>query len=161
MGQDRTRGIRLLVLDVDGVLTDGRILLTDRGEEAKAFHVKDGLGLRMLMERGVQVALVSGRRSAAVEKRAGELGIREVHQGVSDKQALCRALRERGGLEREEVACIGDDLPDLGMFAEAGLRIAVADAAPELRRAADRVTAAPGGCGAVREACEWLLASRG
>ena len=153
-------GIRLVVLDVDGVLTDGRILLDERGGELKTFHVRDGLGIKKLQAAGIEVAIVSGRSSLAVEHRARELGIEVVHQGVSDKRGLCRELRLQRGLDRAAVCCVGDDLPDLEAFAEAGLRVAVADAVRAVRAAADRVTRHRGGEGAVRELCEWLLTDR-
>ncbi len=152
--------IKLLFLDVDGVLTDGRIIMNAHGEEIKAFDVKDGQGLKMLLSIGVEVAIVSGRKSRVVEYRARDLGIKQLYQGVNDKKSLCRQLIEERGLEKEQVCCMGDDLPDLAMFRESGLRIAVADAAEEVRRAADRVTKNRGGRGAVREVCEWLLACR-
>ncbi|MBW1681134.1 MAG: HAD-IIIA family hydrolase [Deltaproteobacteria bacterium] len=152
---------RILFLDVDGVLTDGRVYYTDEGSEIKAFHVRDGLGLKLLMRAGVAVVIVTGRDSQAVVRRARELGIEGVYQGVSDKGALCRRLLREKGLRGDEAACIGDDLPDLEIFREVGLRIAVADAAEEVRQAAHLVTERKGGHGAVREACEWLLRSTG
>jgi 3-deoxy-D-manno-octulosonate 8-phosphate phosphatase (KDO 8-P phosphatase) len=153
--------IKLLLLDVDGVLTDGSITISSRGEEIKSFDVKDGLGLKRLMSEGVEVVLVSGRKSSSVEWRAGELGIEGVHLGVPDKGVLSKDLIRVRGLRREEVCSMGDDLPDLPMFMESGLRIAVADAVREIREAADYVTVSRGGHGAVREACEWLLRARG
>jgi len=123
--------------------------------------VKDGLGLRLLMQQGIEVVIVSGRPSPALERRARELGVREIYQGVDSKKDLCVELLRRRGLGPEAVCAMGDDLPDLGMFAVAGMRIAVADAVPEVREAADHVTALKGGRGAVREACEWLLKHRG
>ena len=155
--KDKASKIKLLLLDVDGVLTDGRITLNERGEESKTFNVRDGLGLKMLMARGVEAVIVTGRSSQALSHRAGELGIQEVYQGVADKRALCRQVRQEKGFERQDVCAIGDDLPDLGMFRESGLRVAVADAARELREAADLTTQARGGHGAVRELIEWLL----
>lgn len=157
MDRERLGRIRLLFLDVDGVLTDGHIWLDGSGREMKGFHVRDGLGIRMLIEAGIEVAIVTGRRSEAVAARAAELGVCRLYQGVKDKQALCERVRGELGLAREMVACIGDDLPDLDMFAAAGFRIAVADAAEEVHWAADARTAASGGHGAVREVCEWLL----
>jgi len=153
--------IRLLFLDVDGVLTDGCITFNDRGEEIKTFHVKDGLGLKMLMRAGVEVAIITGRTSGALIHRAKELGIKELYQGVSDKSGLCREILLSKGVDPREAACMGDDLPDLAMFKEVGVRIAVSDAAEELRGAADLVTVHSGGHGAVREACEWILKRQG
>ena len=153
--------IKLIFLDVDGVLTDGRITIDNSGEETKSFHVKDGQGLKMLMAGGVEVVLITGRTSAALSHRAKDLGIEEVHQGVEDKRTLCRRLMADRGLARTNVCAVGDDIPDLAMFQEVGLRIAVADAAREVREAADFITRLKGGCGAVREVCEWILKSQG
>ena len=155
--EEKATRIKLLFLDVDGVLTDGRITYNDRGEETKTFNIKDGLGLKMLMSSGIEVILVTGRRSPALEHRAGELGIDKVYQGVTDKKVLCKQLIKERGLKKQEACCMGDDLPDLDMFAETGLCIAVADAVKELREEADVITREKGGCGAVREACEWII----
>ena len=155
--KERAARIKLLLLDVDGVMTDGRIIMNDRGEETKSFDVKDGLGLKMLMAAGIRVALVTGRESRTLSLRAEDLNISEVYQGVSDKSALCKRLMNDKGLRKQEICSMGDDLPDLAMFMESGLRIAVADAAKEVREAADFITKSRGGYGAVREACEWLL----
>lgn len=159
--KEKSASIKLLILDVDGVLTDGRITLNERGEEVKSFDVKDGLGLKMLMSTGVEVVIITGRKSMVVEHRAKELGIDEVWQGIKDKRALSRKIIEEKGLEKNEVCCISDDLPDLAMFMEAGLRIAVADGVEEVREEADFVTKKKGGYGAVREVCEWILKSKG
>jgi 3-deoxy-D-manno-octulosonate 8-phosphate phosphatase (KDO 8-P phosphatase) len=152
---------KLLILDVDGVLTDGRIIINDLGEETKHFNAKDGHGLRMLMQAGVEVALISGRRSGAAEFRARDLGITEVHTGVKDKSGVCAALVQRKKLGREEICCIGDDLPDLPLFEHAGIPIAVADAVPEIKAAAAFSTKSRGGKGAVREICETILKAKG
>jgi YrbI family 3-deoxy-D-manno-octulosonate 8-phosphate phosphatase len=159
--KERAARIKLLLLDVDGVMTDGRIIMNDRGEETKSFDVKDGLGLKMLMAAGIRVALVTGRESRTLSLRAKDLNISEVYQGVSDKRALCKRLMNDKGLRKQEICSMGDDLPDLAMFMESGLRIAVADAAREVREAADFITKNRGGYGAVREACEWLLKCQG
>ena len=159
--EGKTTQIKLLFLDVDGVLTDGRININEKGEETKSFYVKDGLGLKMLMSEGIEVVIMTGRTSMAVVHRAEELGVEEIWQGIVDKQALCRQIMAKRGLNKVEAGCIGDDLPDLAMFMEAGLRIAVADAVEEVRREADFVTKKKGGHGAVREACEWILKHRG
>jgi len=151
----------LLFLDVDGVMTDGHILIGEDGRELKSFHVKDGLGLKVLQAAGIEVVIVSSRSSSAVLRRAEELGIASVHQGVADKARLCRHVMAERGLDREQAASMGDDLPDLAMFQVTGVRIAVADGAEEVRRAAHYVTHRKGGKGAVREACEWLLKARG
>ena len=151
----------MLILDVDGVLTDGRITINEKGEEVKSFNVKDGLGLKILMSTGIEVVIITGRKSMVVKHRAKELGIDEVWQGIKDKRMLCKKIIGEKGLKKEEVCCIGDDLPDLAMFMEAGLRIAVADGVEEICEEADFVTKKNGGYGAVREACEWILKSKG
>lgn len=153
----RAADIRLLVLDVDGVLTDGRLYFTARGEEMKVFHVRDGAGIVQLLRAGVQIAVISGRHSAAVDKRAHELGIPWIKQGVHDKLAALQELLETLNLGPQAVACVGDDTPDLPLLEQARLGIAVADAHPAVRQAAHYVTQAPGGLGAVREACDLLL----
>ena len=157
----RLAAIRLLVLDVDGVLTDGRFYLTGRGEEYKAFDSKDGHGLRMLMQGGVRVLLISGRTSKAVDLRARELGVAGVHQGVKDKESLLRDILAQERVKKEEVCCVGDDLPDLPLFSHVGVSVAVADAVPELRHAATLSTRSRGGAGAVREVCELILKAKG
>ena len=157
MMEDRAAKINLLILDVDGVMTNGRVIMNDRGEETKSFCVKDGLGLKMLMSAGVEVALVTGRRSQVVLRRAEDLGIKHVYQGVADKRAICSQVIRDNGFKKQEVCCMGDDLPDLAMFMESGLRVAVGDAAEEVRDAADFITKSKGGNGAVREICELIL----
>jgi 3-deoxy-D-manno-octulosonate 8-phosphate phosphatase (KDO 8-P phosphatase) len=149
--------IRLLVLDVDGVLTDGRLYFGARGEALKVFHVHDGQGIAQLRRAGIEVAVISGRRSPMVSARCRELGIRHVHQGVADKLAVFRRLCARLKVLPAECACVGDDLPDLPLMKSVALSFAVADARREVRRAAAIVTRLPGGRGAVREACDHLL----
>lgn len=153
--------VRLLVLDVDGVLTDGRLYYGLRGETMKAFHVRDGLGVKLLAEAGVTVAVISGRRSGMTGRRCRELGIRHLFQGIEDKLTAFHRLRERLGLASGVCACVGDDLPDIPLMREVGLAFAVADAHPQARRAAQIVTNLPGGKGAVREVCDYLLDARG
>ena len=157
---DRARRIRLLVLDVDGVLTDGRLYFGADGETLKVFDVRDGAGLVAVQRAGISVAIVSGRNSPAVDRRAAELGIRLVRQGATDKAHELETLAARLGAAREEVACVGDDTPDLPMLRRAGLAIAVADAHAEIIAAADWVTTRKGGRGAVREVCDLLLHAR-
>jgi 3-deoxy-D-manno-octulosonate 8-phosphate phosphatase (KDO 8-P phosphatase) len=156
----RAAAVRLLILDVDGVLTDGRLYFTARGEELKCFHVRDGTGIVQLLRAGVQVAIISGRNSQAVDTRAAELGIAHVRQGVDDKLAVLRELLARLDLHIDSVACIGDDSADLPMLNVARLAVAVADAHTSAKAAAHWVTAAAGGQGAVREACDLILAAR-
>lgn len=158
---EKALGLKLMVLDVDGVLTDGRVVLDAEGREIKAFDVKDGLGLKLLMRAGIEVALVTGRGSKAVSRRAAELGIEDVFMDIADKKAVCRKMMAERGLNREAVCAMGDDLPDLAMFDESGLCIAVADAVQEVRGRADYITRRGGGQGAVREVAEWILKCRG
>jgi len=158
---ERFTRIRLLLLDVDGVLTDGRVTYTDAGQELKAFHVRDGSGVKFWRRAGGRVAILSGRSSPAVVRRAKELGIDPVVQGADEKlPALRRILRETG-MTPDQACAVGDDLPDLPVLTRCGLAVAVADAAPEVRAAAHLVTAAAGGHGAVREAVEWLMRGQG
>jgi 3-deoxy-D-manno-octulosonate 8-phosphate phosphatase (KDO 8-P phosphatase) len=152
--------IRLLVLDVDGVLTDGRLWFGPEGEALKVFHVRDGHGIKQLRAAGVEVAIISGRRSAAVDTRMRELGVRHVIQGADDKQAALDALLVALDVPAGQAACLVDDLPDLPMMRSVGIAAAVADAHPEVLALADHVTGLAGGRGAVREFCDWLLASR-
>jgi len=156
----RAKRIRLLVLDVDGVLTDGRLYISAHGEEVKAFHVRDGAGIVAAQKAGIVVAIITGRHSEAVVRRAEELGIRHVEQGVADKAVALETLRRHVGVAAEEVACIGDDTPDVPMLRRAALAVAVADAHPAAKAAAHWVTTTGGGCGAVREACDLLLSAR-
>ncbi|HWZ62317.1 MAG TPA: HAD-IIIA family hydrolase [Steroidobacteraceae bacterium] len=153
------QAIRLLVLDVDGVLTDGRLYFGPRGEALKVFDVRDGYGLTALKRAGVVIAVISGRRSAAVRARCRELRVPHVHQGVNDKLAVFERLRARLGIARSACACVGDDLPDVPLMRAVGISFAVADAHPQVRRAAARVTRHGGGRGAVREVCDLLLAA--
>ncbi len=152
--------VQLLVLDVDGVLTDGRLFYGARGEVLKAFNVKDGHGIRQVTEAGITVAIISGRKSAAVARRARELGIRHVTQGAKDKVAALTRLAKSRSIALEHCACVGDDTPDAPMLQLAGLAIAVADAHRDALAVADLVTTLPGGLGAVREVCDWLLDAR-
>jgi 3-deoxy-D-manno-octulosonate 8-phosphate phosphatase (KDO 8-P phosphatase) len=165
---ERCRQIDLLVLDVDGVLTAGGIMLATPDEESplptldcKAFHVRDGLGLRIWKEAGKQAALMSGRISRVVERRAAELGVVEVIQGTSDKGAALRAMLERRGLEAERVAFVGDDLIDMPALRLCGLAVTVADGCSEAVAVAHYVTQRPGGRGAVREVIERILRCQG
>ncbi|MFQ5520525.1 MAG: KdsC family phosphatase [Candidatus Methylomirabilia bacterium] len=157
----RARAIRLLALDVDGVLTDGRLYYDPRGEESKVFHVRDGVALVEAARAGLQVAVISGRASVAVSRRMAELGVREVHQGVEDKMAVLADLLRRFRLGSLEVAYMGDDLPDLRLLGAVGLALTTANAVPEVKRVAHWVSRSPGGAGAVREAVEAILRARG
>ena len=157
----RAAAIELLLLDVDGVLTDGSVIYADDGSELKRFHVRDGSGLKLWHAAGKRSAIVSGRKSVAVERRASELGIRPVLQGRDDKLAAFAEVLAWLGYTPAQVCAVGDDLPDVPVLRTCGLAVAVADACPEARAAAHYVTAAAGGRGAVREAIEWLLKAQG
>ena len=157
----RAAAVELLVLDVDGVLTDGRITYTADGVEVKSFHVRDGSGLVVWRKLGKRTAIVSGRASQAVDMRAAELGISPVVQGAPDKGAALRQVLADTGLRPEQACGVGDDLPDLPVLRACGLAVAVADACPEARAAAHYVTRAAGGRGAVREVVEFILRAQG
>jgi len=153
--------VKLLILDVDGVLTDGRITYDHLGREVKFFNTKDGYGIVKAQKEGIKVAVVSGRYSWQVEKRCRELGIEEVRQGVSDKLSLYEELKEKFGLKDEEVAAMGDDLPDLPVLERVGVSGAPADAVPEVKVIVDFVSRRQGGKGAVREFVDYLLKEKG
>lgn len=152
--------MRLLALDVDGVLTDGRLEYGAVGERGKSFHARDGYGIKALLAAGVEVAVISGRKSPAVQRRCEELGIRHVRLGVGEKGAALAELLAALQLEPGQCTCVGDDEPDIPMMRLAGLAVAVADAHPVAAAAAHRRTRQRGGDGAVREVCDWLLAAR-
>ncbi|WP_241505961.1 KdsC family phosphatase [Parahaliea mediterranea] len=158
---EKAAAIRLLALDVDGVLTDGRIYYGNNGEELKAFNIKDGLGIKLVQKVGIEVAIITGRNSHIVARRAAELGIGEVVQGREDKREALAELCRAKGLQLSECAYMGDDLPDLGAIVAAGLGLTVADACERVAAAANWRSHLGGGCGAVREACEFLLEARG
>ena len=157
----RARAIRLLILDIDGVLTDGRLYFDAKGETLKVFHVRDGHGIKMAQRGGLEVAFLSGRRSDAAFHRARELEITRFYEGVRDKVAILEELLAALNLTPAEVAAVGDELVDLPLFQRVGLAVAVADAVPEVRAAAHWVTSLPGGQGAVREVCDLLLQAQG
>lgn len=149
--------IRLLVLDVDGVLTDGRLYYGPDGEVMKSFFTRDGYGLKRVMRAGIHVAVISGRPSAATATRLAELGVERVVLDCDDKRPVLEGMQRDLGVDRTATAVVGDDTLDLGMMACAALKIAVADAHHEVKAAADWVTTLPGGRGAVREVCDALL----
>lgn len=157
---ERARPIRLLLLDVDGVLTDGRIVL-GATDEHKAFDIKDGHGLKMLQREGVEVGIVTGRTSRAVERRAAELGIRRVFQGCDEKLSVCRQLAADMGLAPAQLAYAGDDVADLPALLFVGFAVAVQDAHALVKRHAHWVAPSRGGRGAVRELCELILYAQG
>jgi 3-deoxy-D-manno-octulosonate 8-phosphate phosphatase (KDO 8-P phosphatase) len=159
--RDKAAQVRLAIFDVDGVLTDGRLILGDDGSEYKAFYVRDGLGLVLLREAGIQVAVISGRESRVTAERMAALGIEYVYQNSNNKADTLAELLARLSLDAVQTAYTGDDLIDLPVFDRVGLSIAVADAHPLVRERADWVTPAAGGRGAAREVCELLLESQG
>lgn len=157
----RAARIKLLLMDCDGVLTDGRITLLENGDEEKSFHTRDGHGLVLLHRAGLQSGIISGRTSGLVERRARELGMRYVRQGTWDKIKDFEELLTEAGLDDNEVAFIGDDVTDIPLMQRSELAVAVADAAEEARAAAHYVTQLPGGFGAVREVTELILKAQG
>jgi 3-deoxy-D-manno-octulosonate 8-phosphate phosphatase (KDO 8-P phosphatase) len=157
----RAHRIRLAIFDVDGVLTDGTVYVTERGEEMKAFNILDGLGLKMLSASGIVTALLSGRKSNMVALRAKEIGITHVLQGTGDKLETYHRLLRKLGLAEEETSFMGDDLPDLPVLRRCGLAFSVPNAPEVVRSHAHYVTKAMGGQGAAREACEFLMRARG
>ena len=158
---DRLRDIDVLILDVDGVLTDGTVIYSDAGQELQAFHVRDGSGLSLWRKAGKRSAIVTGRGSKALERRAAELGIDPVLQQVRDKAAAFAEVLQQMSVTPERVAVVGDDLPDLPMFHRAGTAFAVGDAALEVQAVADMVTRNVGGRGAVRDVVEVVLKAQG
>jgi 3-deoxy-D-manno-octulosonate 8-phosphate phosphatase (KDO 8-P phosphatase) len=157
----RAARIRLLILDVDGVLTDGRLYFGPKEEVLKVFHVRDGHGLKMAQRAGIELVFLSGRRSDAAFFRAKELGVNRYFEGVRDKGAVLEELCRTLHLPPEAVAAVGDELVDLPLFHRVGLAVAVADAVPEVLAAAHWITANPGGRGAVREVCDLILKATG
>jgi 3-deoxy-D-manno-octulosonate 8-phosphate phosphatase (KDO 8-P phosphatase) len=153
--------IRLVAFDIDGVFTDGRFYLSDDGVESKAFHTQDGFGIRQILKAGIEVAVISGRRSAAVEKRMTELGVEHVILGCKDKTAAFDSLTETLAIPVEDCIFVGDDIPDLPLLSKVGYSIAVANAVSAVRKYCDYTTTASGGDGAVREVCELVLAALG
>lgn len=148
---------RALILDVDGVMTTGAITMDDRGNELKTFHVQDGYGVQALMQIGIRVAIMSGRKSAAVEYRSKELNITDVYQGLKDKSAGLAKFASLHDLNYAEIAHIGDDVPDLVLFENVGFAVAVANAVPQVKEAADLVLTRSGGDGAVREFSDLIM----
>ncbi len=158
---DKAKRIRLLIVDVDGVLTDGGLQFDNRGEEYKTFNSLDGHGIRMLLDGGIEVAVITGRQSGIVEHRMRELGVQHVYQGNRDKLPAFARLLEDTGLEADAVAYVGDDLPDLKVMSRVGLAIAVQNAHGFVKQHCDMITTHSGGGGAVREITDFLLASQG
>ena len=155
------RQIKLLACDVDGVFSDGRIYMGQDGEELKAFHTRDGYGVKALQKIGVQVAVITGRNSNMVERRMTALGVEHIYQGCEDKQPALRALQKQLSIAMSETAAIGDDMPDLGMFHVSKCNVCVQDGHPILAEQAHYTTRTKGGFGAVREICDLILLSHG
>jgi len=159
--QTRAARVKLMAFDVDGVLTDGTLYFTSAGDEMKGFSSLDGHGIKMLMEAGITVAIISGRRSKALELRAQNLGIAHLHQGVEDKRAVMNTLLQQLGLAPEAGGYMGDDVVDLPVLRLCGFSATVADGHPFVKQHVDYTAHKPGGRGAVREVCDFLLAARG
>jgi 3-deoxy-D-manno-octulosonate 8-phosphate phosphatase (KDO 8-P phosphatase) len=159
--RERFAHLKLFALDVDGVLTDGGLYYTETGEELKKFNVKDGLGLKLLMAQGIQVAIISSNHSKATLHRARKLNITHTFIGVEHKLTVLENLCQQMGISLEEAAYIGDDLPDLPLLEAVGCPLTVADASPQNKHVAIYITQCPGGQGAVREICDRILACRG
>ena len=157
----RAAGVKLLLMDCDGVLTDGRITLVEGGDEQKSFHTRDGHGLVLLHRAGLRSGIVSGRSSGVVASRAADLGVAYVRQGALDKSKVFEELLAEAGVGPSEVAYVGDDVVDIPLMLRSGLAVAVADAAEDTRACAHYVTKLPGGFGAVREVCELILKAQG
>jgi 3-deoxy-D-manno-octulosonate 8-phosphate phosphatase (KDO 8-P phosphatase) len=158
---EKVRKVKVLILDVDGVLTDGRIILSDDGQETKCFNVRDGHGLKLIRRAGIEVIFLTGRTSKVVELRARELGVEKVYQGSLDKLSVFNDILASAGLVPEQVAYMGDDIVDMPVLRRAGFSITVCDAHDEVLGAVDLVTKNAGGRGAVREVCEMILKTQG
>ena len=157
----KAEGIRLIIFDVDGVLTDGSLFIGDDGQEYKAFHSKDGHGMVMLQQTGVQIAIITGRTSEVVRIRMASLGIEHVYQGKRDKLPAYEELKQATGLNDAQIAYVGDDVVDLPVMTRVGLAIAVQDAHALAKQHAHWVTPSGGGRGAAREACEMIMDAQG
>jgi 3-deoxy-D-manno-octulosonate 8-phosphate phosphatase (KDO 8-P phosphatase) len=158
---ERAKKVRMLIFDIDGVMTDGSLYYADGGEEMKAFHVRDGLGIKLAQAAGLTAAIITGRDSPLVKQRAHDLGIAHLIQGAGDKAAAFAGLLERCGMRADETAFVGDDIVDLPVLKRCGLAVAVADATGLVKQQAHYVTHAHGGRGAVREVCELVLQAQG
>lgn len=156
----RAKSIKLLVLDVDGVLTNGNLYFGNSGEELKAFNIQDGLGIKLLRDGGIETAIITGRQSELVQRRAENLGIKHIVQGREDKRVALDELCSKLNYSHSQIAYIGDDLPDLGAIRKVALGITVADGNAYVAQHADWQTNAKGGEGAVREACEMILSAQ-
>ncbi len=158
---EKLRKIKMLVLDVDGVMTDGKIIMDSEGRELKNFNVRDGHGLVMIQRHGIKVAILTGRTSAVVDHRARDLKITEVYQGALNKKEVFAQLLQKNGLTADQIAYMGDDIVDIPVLKMVGFSSAVADALEIVKKTSDYVTISNGGAGAVREICEMLLVAQG
>ncbi len=158
---EQAKNVKLVILDIDGVMTDGRIIIDDNGVEQRNFNIKDGLGVVAMQLTGIEVAIITSKKSGSVRHRAEELKIKRFHEGIKKKTEPYEQMLGELGISDAEVAYVGDDLVDLSMMKRVGLPIAVADAVPEVRAAAAWVTPSKGGHGAVREAAEMILKAQG
>lgn len=161
MANDKPGNVKLVAFDVDGVFTDGRFYLSDDGVESKAFNTQDGFGIRQLQNAGIAVAIISGRKSRAVERRMAELGVEHVYLACTDKLATFDELIGKLGISAAETVFVGDDIPDLPLLSKVGYSIAVRNAVAAVREFCDHTTDAAGGHGAVREVCELILSGAG
>ncbi len=157
----KLKQVKLLLLDVDGILTDGKLTYTDTGEEIKSFSSSDGLGIRLLMDAGIQVGIITGRKSGALTCRCSNLGIDILYDGINNKVKALETILEKTGVRLEETAFAGDDLQDLGVMKKTGLSVTVPEAPMEVKELADIITDRPGGKGAVRQICEAILKAKG
>lgn len=155
--QKKAEKIKLLILDVDGVLTDGTVFIDDDDKEMKAFNIHDGLGIRMLQRNGVEIAIISGGAASAIEHRALHLGVKHIYLSQEKKVPIFLELKQKLNLSDEQIAYVGDDIPDLPVMQQVGLAVAVPNAVAEVLKEADWVTKKSGGFGAVREVCELIL----
>ncbi len=153
----RAQKIKMAIFDVDGVLTDGHIYISNEGVESKMFNIQDGLGLKLLLQCGIQIAIISGLESKAVSIRLQKLGITQIYQGINNKLSVYEEILEKNGLGNEQVAYVGDDLIDLALMRRVGLAVAVANARTIVKENAHWCTQSKGGHGAAREFCDWLL----
>lgn len=159
--REKLQHIKILIMDVDGVMTDGRIIINDDGRETKNFDVRDGHGIKLVQRYGIEVALLTGRQSEVVKHRANELGIKEVHQKIFNKKEVFTEILQKNNLNANQAAFIGDDIIDIPVLKEAGFSATVADAIDIVKKTVDYVTKNKGGRGAVREVCEMLLQAQG
>jgi len=158
---EKAKKLKLLLLDVDGVLTDGKLFFDNDGNEYKSFHARDGHGIKLLQQTGVVVAVISGRKSQIVEQRMKQLGVAHVYQGHENKLSAFQEIIEKIAVTPEQVAHVGDDVLDLPVMIRVGLAVAVQDAVPEVKQHADWCTTLSGGCGAVREVCDLIMQAQG